>query len=447
MFLIKISKILLFIAVGTFIYRRGEILTGGFKPFELIFALSLLFFLGGILYSKENFNKLKNLFNNNIWMGLVLIFVSVIIASIISWFRYGLMPNIIWLLNIGRIAVPVLTFILVAYHSQDQKFWRYLWWLLFIMPLIFAPFIFWPELAYKLQIVDGLPGRLYLLANYPSTAARFLLISLSFSLAALMFKYQSLLMLTASSLTTALLFWAQSRAAWLAILVIMFSNVITGKRKYLIGGLLTILIIAAGFLILDSRIQTSVITRIWSQYSAEEPKISQIAPQKLITEIISKRETPKGLVDQTRLTIWKEYSKIIIKNPFGLGPQAFPYFYVEINGQPKGPHQNILGILVWGGILMLLGFLILGIEIFKNLKAAIQKEATFYNIGIAIALIGLFIDGLIDETFLFHLIWILAALALTYPLGHFRIEEPATSFLKADNGAFKKRRALNGKKP
>lgn len=447
MFLIKISKILLFIAVGAFIYRRGEILTGGLKPFEPILALSLLFFIGGILSSPNNWNKLRNILNKKIWLGLGLIFISVIIAGIISWFRYNLAPNAVWLLNIGRVVMPLFTFILVAYHSQDQKFWRFLWWLLLIMPLIFAPFIFLPELAYKFQIADGLPGRLYLLANYPSTAARFLLISLSFSLAALMFKYQSVLMLISSSVITALLFWTQSRAAWLSALAIMIFNIIAGKRNYLASGLLLILITAAGFLILDSRIQTSIITRIWPQYSAIEPQIRQVTPQKLITEIIARKETPHFFHDPARLTLWKEYPKIIIQNPLGLGPGSLENLMVKINGQPKGPHQNILGILFLGGILMLFGYLILGIEIFKKLKSSIKKEATFYNIGVSAALTGLFIDGLFDETFLFHLIWILAALALSYSINHFRTEAPATSFLKAESGAFKKIRSRKGIKP
>ena len=331
-----------------------------------------------------------------------------------------------------------ITFILFyVFFKEDKIFYKRVWWTFFV-PVIFIPLLIFPELAYKFSIVEQ-DGRFYGLFQNPSDASLFFLIALSFFFVLFLKNFYQkrgyfclayfLLTVTMASLVL----WSQARAAWFGMIggLMMASYlVIIAFRKNLLKNLLLnaviiILILILAFAILPSSAKIVLILRIFPQYNhyvrEKVDDVSQLSSQNLgdlISKIKRENASPDLFYDQPRLAIWKDYLKLIPKNPLGLGLNYYhPELAVKLQGKPLGGYHNLLlECWTYGGITALGAFLYLLWRIILNIKNKIRDNSknplTIYNIGIASALFGLIIHSLFGGLIFFYFVWILLAMAL-----------------------------------
>jgi O-antigen ligase len=171
-----------------------------------------------------------------------------------------------------------------------------------------------------------------------------------------------------------------------------------------------------------------LILRIFPQYNyyirdvrQKFDKIPQLSSHDLgdlISKIKRENASPDLFFDQPRLAIWKDYLKLIPKNPLGLGLNYYhPQLAVKSQGKLLGGYHNILlEFWTYGGITALGAFLYLFWRITLNIKNKIRDDSknllTIYNIGIASALFGLIIHSLFGGLIFSYFFWILLAMAL-----------------------------------
>lgn len=432
----KISKFLLILATLSLIFRKGLFLQTFIpKPFEIFLFLALI---AGIFYfSPKNLEKLKFI-DRKIWFPLLIFLFSTGLATLISYLRYDVGFNTEGILNTVRFLIMIITFILFyVFFKEDEIFYKRVWWA-FFTPVIFIPFLIFPKLAYKFSIV-GQGGRFYGLLQSPADASLFFLIALSFFFVLFLKNFYQkkwyfcsvyfLLTVTMASL----ILWSQARAAWFGMfggLIMASCLVIIAFRKNLLKNLLLnavmiILILILSFAILPSSAKTILILRIFPQYfhyvREKVDDIPQLSSQNL-SDLISKIKRENASLDlfydQPRLAIWKDYLKLIPKNPLGLGLNYYhPQLAMELQGKPLGGYHNLLlEFWTYGGIASLGAFLYLLWRIILNIKKKIRDNSenplTIYSIGIVSALFGLMIHALFGGLIFSYFFWILLALAL-----------------------------------
>lgn len=433
----KISKFLLILAAVSLIFRKGLFLQTFIpKPFEFFLLLALI--SGFFYFFPKNLNKFK-IIDKKIYLALFILLFSVGLATLISYLRYGVGFNTEGVLNAVRFLIMIITFILFyVFFKDDEVFYKRVW-LTFLVSAIFIPFLIFPELAYKSSIA-GVGGRFYGLLQSPADASLFFLIALSFFFVLFLENFYQkrrgfclayfLLTVAMASLTL----WSQTRAAWLGMvgsLMIAGYLVIIAFRKNLLKNLLLnavmiILILTLSFAILPSSAKIMLILRIFPQYNYYvrekfNNNIPQLSSQNLgdlTSKIKRENASPDLFYDQPRLAIWKDYLKLIPKNPLGLGLNYYrPELAVKLQGKPLGGYHNLLlEFWTYGGIAALGAFLYLLWRIILNVKNKIDDSKnllTIYNIGIASALFGLIIHSLFGGLIFFYFFWILLAMALT----------------------------------
>ena len=434
----RISKFLLILATVSLIFRKGLFLQTFIpKPFEFFLFLALIssFFY----FFPKNLDKFK-IIDKKIYLALFIFLFSVGLATLISYLRYGVGFNIEGVLNTIRFLIIFITFILFyVFFKEDEIFYKRVWWTFFV-PVIFIPFLIFPELAYKFSVV-GEGGRFYGLLQSPADASLFFLIALSFSFGLFLknfYQKKGFFCLAYFLLTvtmTSFVLWSQARAAWFGMvgsLIMVSYLVIIAFRKNLLKNLLLnavmiILILILSFTILPSSTKIMSILRIFPQYNhyvrEKFNNIHQLSSQNL-NDLISKIKkestspVPDLFYNQPRLAIWKDYLKLIPKNPLGLGLNYYrPELAVKLQGKPLGGYHNLLlECWTYGGITALGAFLYLLWRIILNIKNKIRDNSknplTIYNIGIASALFGLIINSIFGGLIFFYFVWIILAMAL-----------------------------------
>ncbi len=427
----KISKFLLILATVSLIFRKGLFLQTFIpKPFEFFLFLALIssFFY----FFPKNLNKFK-IVDKKIYLALFIFLFSVGLATLISYLRYGVGFNIEGVLNTIRFLIIFIIFILFyTYLRADEVFFKRVW-LSFLIPIIFTPFLIFPELAYKLSIAEA-DNRFYGFLQNPALASLFFLVALSFFFG-LFFKnfYQKkklffLLFFFSSVIMVSFIFWSQSRATWIAMIVSLITlnyliiNVFKKINYVFLNLFLTLLLLVISFIILPSSVKTTFLLRIFPEYTSfvreSHPDLRTTSSEQF-RQVLSKIKTegsiPDILYDQSRPTIWKEYLKLSLKNPLGLGLNYFPILAIKINGEPSGVHNDYLDFLAYGGMGALGAFLYILWRAFVNIRNKLKNFLSpyiVYRIGISSALVGLLIYGILNGVALFdYLFWILLVMA------------------------------------
>jgi len=230
-----------------------------------------------------------------------------------------------------------------------------------------------------------------------------------------------------------LVLWTQARAAWFGMgggLMMASYLIIIAFRKSLLKNLLLnavmiILILILAFAILPSSAKIVSILRIFPQYRPlfiekfdDIPRLSSQDLGNLISKIKRENASPDLFYDQSRPAIWKDYLKLIPKNPLGLGLNYYhPQLAVKLQGKPLGGYHNLLlEYWTYGGITALGAFLYLLWRIILDIKNKIRDNSknplTIYSIGVASALFSLIIYSLFEGLIFHYFFWILLAMAL-----------------------------------
>jgi len=430
----KISKFLLILATLSLIIRKGIFLETFIpKPFEIFLLLALIssFFY----FFPKNLDKFK-IIDKKIYLALFIFLFSMGLATLISYLRYGVGFNTEGVLTTIRFLIIIIIFTLFYVFLKGDKIFFKRIWLSFLVPIIFIPFLIFPGLAYKFSLIKG-DGRFYGFLQNPVLASFFFLIALSFFFG-LFFKnfYQkkklfALLFFFSSVIMVSFIFWSQSRTTWIGMIVTLITlnylviNVFKrNKLNYVfLNFFLTFLLLVISFIILPSSAKATFLLRIFPQYVSfireSHPDLRTISSEQF-QQLLSRIKTEGGLPnipgDELRPIFWKEYLKLFLKNPLGLGINYFPVLAVKINGEPAGTHNDYLNSFAYGGLGALGTFLYMLWRAFVNLRNKLKNflsPSVVYYIGISSALAGLLICSILNGVaFINYFFWILLVMAL-----------------------------------
>lgn len=428
----KISKVFLILGVISLIYG-GRIFTEGrvdFQSFvpirgEFIFAMALIFSLFYFLYLK-NLSNVK--FTKGFFFALYVFLSSILMASVISLFRYELWFDSYGWVMVIKLLLNIGIFILMyVFLKHDPIFYRKICLALYIPPLLLIPFAFSPGTVREYALIfknipmmtsnQGMPmmftswDRFSGFTLNPIHMGYLNIIALSFLSVIFFHKYHkkewfaSLLYLSLIAGLVILNFWSLSRSIMIAtFLVLTAANIIVNScfKKNITKGLIYyngLIIIFFTFIFLFLLPSATTL-----ETSTKENILARLTYSQLY---------------ETRTPIWIYYIKLIPENILGLGMNYEQQFYLEdVQLGRINTHSFLLENWAIGGIGALFGIGYLLWKAFKNIRERISDRYNpliIYHQGTFISLFGIFICSLFTGGIFLIQFWILLAMALSCP--------------------------------
>lgn len=411
--LLEFNKSLLLLAIFSLIYRNGSFTDSYSNPFEIIFVL--LFILTFIDIIKNN--KIKEFWlavPRKIWIASFCLLASVLLGWIIAIFIINIPQTFNNILEFGGFAIGLATFFLVLFYIKNDEVYakKCLYALLISLVYIYA---ISPQVANYFHLVDGTAFVGFTINQ--NIVSKVLLIPILFFTTYTLFEERSkslkLIYFIISVALVSLLFWTGSRGALLAMaLSFMFVCLIFilhnfHWEKIFAGGGLVFIIIICGYLITPSYAQTSFFER-----NLSFNKITVMKNLIFGNNIYQDKTSKDYVLTETRLKLWPMYTKEVIKNPFGFGPNTHMDMTM-LNGEyiMIGPHNTYIEILFWGGVLGLFSFLYILLSAFKNLKIKLQTNFNPITVALLAILLALSIALSFNDSLQFFWFWIILALA------------------------------------
>jgi len=359
-----------------------------------------------------------------IWLkAFSLLFLFVIIGSINNKIIYNLPINEIWsaATSLFLFGIYILGFLLILNYSHDIKFIKNTLFA-FISPIIFAPFILFPNLANQLGFIS--PTHMFegFFKGDTTSFAMLLLIPFIILITHLLktsswkrkLVYAFLVTLNAS-----LILWTGTRSAWFAasisaIIILLFTfkrekHLISSKfAHFTLYASIYASIAMAAFLLLPHYTQISVLGRVFPQitdYSFSQEIIQNTSLSKALAKI---KANPKpSFPYQNRDSIWPQAFKLLVENPTGLGPNYHISSKAILqDGQITVAHNLFLEAGLQGGVgALTIYILLIGKTIVSLLKAA-KKNTEWIILGAA--LLSLLIISFVDGHYLSPILFIYA---------------------------------------
>jgi len=401
----RLSKILIIIAIATLPFKYGPIYIWPFVL--LILAAAALKLVSTVLNGIKN--EPRELF---FWIKvLFFFFLFLVIGSVNNWFIYGMdyaaVKGVI--IDFLLLGIYALGFLLVLSYGADTKFRKSVL-AAFLSPLIFTPFVFVPELAKKLNFVSATDMFEGLQRGEPTSFASLMLIP--FIILAVFFmkeadwKRKSLYLL-GITLTASLILWSGVRISWFAaglsaLLILIFELKHQKIRRLRFAATtFSLLAIAAfvSFLILPHDAQISILNRVFPQVTdyTYSKKVIQSTPFPEALNKIVQNPRP-SLPYQHRDLIWPQATKLLIQNPFGLGPQYHTSSRAILqDNQATKAHNLFLEAGLQGGIGALVIYIFFITKIISFLKNAQEKNEEW--LILASVIFALFIIAFFNDAF------------------------------------------------
>lgn len=422
--ILNAGKWLFLIGISLLIIRNNSYPWPVKRASDILFVLSAVGSIAYLFISKEWRNFISD--NKRIFTALGIIFAGLAVASINGQLR-GVSFEREGILSVGRFIESALIVLLVGFFQRyDASFWKKAA-LAQLSTLVYIPMLLTPQ-----NNPATLMGRFQLFENWPSNVGYYLVISLSliipfFLRNMLPFKKIFFIYYLAAIFLFGLLLWTQSRSSWLAISVISITALImwnfrpsadgtqtakNGARvKSISAGIASILLMGAlGFAVLPGTIKNLVVLRFLPQL-AGHTNYYESNPGNIIETALSDK-IQVDLKDSGRIDLWKIYTKRYISNPLGDGTQYEPIIY---DGSKKGPHNTFLELLIIGGPLVLIGFLMLSWMAFKNLFSQFKKSKDKYALWVIYgicSLSGLIIAAFFDNMSTFRAMWLIIGICI-----------------------------------
>ncbi len=472
----EIIKFVLLAGVATlFIWKWSLRETLIPKPSQFFFGLALLL---GIVYFIffDRFKSLKNI-PLLVWVGIAIIVLSMTIATLYGYFKYDLGWTLKGIFYALHLLIGIALFILFfIFLEKDEVFYKRLCYAFFFPPLLFIPFLFFPNAAQRLRLLDQV--RFLGISDTPNTVGLYLFIALTFSLIFLL-RYTMapgqkdkikniLLYLFSGAGLESLLIWTWSRsyfgAMWFSITLSIVGMGIIYKKKAATIALYLLAAFAIGLFVFFSSppwLHRETLMRGYSQlkgYITYAPLAKDISQKMVDITLNQKTEMPnikmytdvgqyKDTIGGRALPIIQPseivasssvesrlfstayyiflFQKDIYSFIFGLGfnfEQRFNFF-ISIGDSIKtiGAEsvESSLDVFLFGGILLLIGILWMIALVLKNMRNHIRSSAgehTAYYFGAMVVWIGFIaagtFPGIANRLFGFPF-WILLAMALT----------------------------------
>jgi len=321
-------------------------------------------------------------------LPIILIFAGLLIASLNGYFVYGIKVNSEGYLALFRL---IEAFTLVFSIGFLQNYYPNFYKKAAIAQLSTIFYLIGYAGISHMADFGGSMGRFSLFENFPSNVGYYLLASLSLiyiwildNLSSFNKRLGAYLVLGIS--LTGIMIWTQSRGAWIgllaAIIVIIYFWVYKQKqniRKIILGIGVIGFCFAIGFFLLSKIERGQVLLR----FSTSE---------------------------NSRIYLWRNYTRQLIKNPLGLGLSA-PLLEYENN--KKGPHNTLLEFWLMGGFLATMGFVIIYYRGIKNIFLKIRISPDWqWQLYLIASLSALFVASFFDNMNSFRLMWILIGLSI-----------------------------------
>ncbi len=391
---------------------------------DILFVLSAIGSIAYLFISKEWRSFISD--NKRIFTALVIMFAGLAIASINGQLR-GVPFGHEGILSVGRFIESALIIILVGFFQKyDASFWKKAA-LAQLSTLVYIPMLLTSQ-----NNPATLMGRFQLFENWPSNVGYYLVVSLSLLIVFFLknmrpFKKAFFLYYTSAVFLFGILLWSQSRGSWLAIAAVSAAAIILWNfrpsagnaqalkinvraKNIFMGIFLVLLMGILGFAVLPGTIKNLVALRFFPQLVAYTNYYESNPGNIIQTAFNDKIQV--DLKDSGRIDLWKIYAKRYIANPVGDGAQYEPIIY---DGSKKGPHNTILELLIIGGPLVLISFLMLVWMAFKNLiyllKKSVDENAHWVIYGIC-SLAGLIIAAQFDNMSTFRAMWLIIGICI-----------------------------------
>lgn len=409
-YLIKSAKISFLAGVAMLIVRANSYPWPVKRASDLLFLMALIA-ATSFIFLKKDFGFLRKPLTKKVLWGLVLIFAGLVVAALSGYIVDGIKLTPAGVLEVGRFVEVATILLLVGFFEHASPGFYKKIAVAQLSTLIYLGVFVVPN-SLHIQMY-----RFQLFENWPSNVGYYLVISLSFLFAALLFRKRGLTTtlpyFIAAAGLAGIFLWAQSRAAWLgalaAFIIIIFSRARKSFGKIAAGFATAGTIVVLGALILPPNIQNTVLGRFFpGAYKQIDP--IGTAPTETIKIILERGGV--DLRDGRRVELWKAYSEKILEAPLGLGPSYDPN---NIVGAPQGPHNTVLEYLVLGGLIGLAGAIYLFWLGFKNawnaIKAFGEKEK-MWLVYVFASLLGLVVASMFDNMSTFRLMWVMLGIAV-----------------------------------
>ena len=452
----KITCLLLIVGTLSLVYWPRVYREGFFIPlrYDLIFSIATFVFaiefIGQFIFKKITLGKLEL----RIYLILFALIVSILLATLISFIRYGLEFNLVGVTSLCKLLIGVGVFVAI-YHtviqSRNYKLYKVLSWALILPNLFLIPFMFFPSLSEKLSLLG--PGYRFQGFTINSGAMNLLtIIAFSYFYSFLMADlfvnrkyFRSILYLFLVIGIASVIFWSQSRSFVIAMFIIaIFTTLFYGihfkvkPAKVIICSLLgVIFIVSAFFLIPENAQKYFILGRILGvtdeKMQEVELKNAPIASAPVINATIHdspiqyasiKNIKEYGVSLQTfnrvigndpRVTMWKHFLPLMSDNPLGLGVNYQPKF--NYKWMYPLPPVFILNVWAWGGMVAVFCLCYLLWQALIRLRSdkllQTNNELIPYQVGAVSALIiAWFISFFYGLPLDYIGFWIISALAL-----------------------------------
>ncbi len=393
---------------------------------DILFALAAGIVLGAALLGRQA-GAWPKIFYRVRW-GLGLIAAGLIIATVWSYFRHGLVLESGGWFTILRFAEDFAIFGLAGFFQMNSSGFIKKVALAQLSTLVYV----YGLLGGNAWAISNQMARFSFLENWPSTVSYHLLVSLALLMTWLMLKTKTswsfwLVYITGSALAGIML-WTQSRAAWLGI-VLMISLGLFLCRKFLsvpltrlFGyGVLIAGLFVLGFMFLPRVAQNLVVLRVFPELQSYI-NIHTGNPGWLLETAAREKVSPM-LSESSRPYLWREYLQKAGVEPLGLGVSYFPTLAASYGGVPREPHNTPLETWALGGILAVIGwFLILAKAIQNVWKLLPETAGRFWAFYLLLSLVGLGIAFFFDNMVNFRLFWVIAGIATYLSAENLRVD-------------------------
>lgn len=426
-----IAKNLLLAALALLVFRNTSfVVTGIPKPFEALFILVVLLTLVDLCWNRK-------------WAVFfaaipkrILIAALVMVGSIgIGWLAAVFLRDMPSTLNMfhefSAFMVAAVTGVLVLYYSHgDEAYIRRVLYALCI-PALYTFAVFVPDIALKIGIADG--GTFRGFTDNVNIVSKALLIPLmtasAYALVSNLRLWQRALAIILAASLFALVLWTSQRAAILAFIAsagsvwVVLAYIQRDWKKMIRNGVMLVVIIAFGFGFVPHEGKKAALDRILNldgnQSGYEKIKDKTIAEivetsiqkdQGISTATIAGEKTP-----EPRFLMWKEYGRIVLANPLGLGPNTHMPVTIHstrVTFQNPGPHNTYLTTWLWGGVAGIAAFLYILFVAFRSSIKAIKADLTPVRLAIFGSFAALAIALFFNDSLPYIWFWVLLAGAL-----------------------------------
>lgn len=473
----RINKILMMVALALLAIRSGNFyITHIPKPFEFLFIVIVSLTIIDVVKN----NKFKEFFNSiprNIRVALGLLFLSVLIGLSITIFIRGVPLNFYMLTEFGRLMIAAMLFMLILFYTREDKSLVKKFLFAIISPILYVVLLMYPEYAFSHDYAHISDGRFYGFSGNVNTISKLLLMPAMFFISYSLFwsksKWQKIIFILLSAGSVALLLWAASRGALLALavgLLAVFALFMARNfffKEIVKAGVIILSIFILGFLFtpysgkqvvlnrmlnkdtdqthyywLKDRTLKDIVADSFSKKNQEKEDVSQV-DNPIKEEVGQSVDSDKGInlktivkaeydgrpintsviagvpVPETRAIIWPFHIKQALKNPFGVGPgfnTHIKVFMPQVGDYVgTGSHSSFIEQWLWGGVVGLVSFCYILFKAGQNLRIKIgRKDHDVMIVALAGIFIALIVAIFFDDSSKLFWVWAISALAIKY---------------------------------